>query len=999
VAPGQGFHSVHSPNGIDVWAAGRNGTVFHSFDSGITWTSFTQGSATLRGIHTRGSHVWIVGDNGAFYSSSNGGGSWDSQGISGGATLRDIFFFDDQTGWTVGDGGVILKTVDGGEVWNPQTSGTTQQLNTVAFAGAQSGYAGGADGTLLKTTDGGATWSSTADAGWTKEILSVSTTGQVLYVAGSDGFSNRSTDGGATWQVLKFYTDSRSDVSAVFARSAESAVFVGGGGYIRTTVNGGSSFQFGLHPLLAKLNDVFFMNEQSGWACSEKNNVILRTTDGGATWLLPQGTSVSYAWQQKFSAGSIGNTFMINPWNKDRIYVVTGSTVRMSADRGETWSVTGTIGGGGSTHSFYISPKDTNKWVAAITGPDRVVYSTNRGASWTTTITRNFTSYGMPLEMDPDHPDTLLFAPDGTSGANGVVYRSTKFGLTWDTLATTTFRSPCDVLIVPDSTNIVYVGDGVTGSGSAQMWRSTDGGATWAPIYSTSGSEIPMISISRMRNTEAFATAWGSGGVNKTSNLGVSWPSVASTGSTWGTDVAKDDPNVVMYGTYGGSTSYLSTNGGTSFIATPLSGSNSGMLCYDRATFFAQQTGSVWMYNITYTVPVSSVQAVGVLSPNGGENWAYGTTQNITWTASNIVNMKIEYKTGPAGPWQTIAASVPATSGSYAWLVPNTPTTQARVRVSDALDSSPDDSSNAYFSITVAAIASQPGSLAFGPTPIGSTQWDTIRISNPGTGMLVVTSVTAGSTNFLPARGSFTIPPGASDTLGVLFRPTSVQGYVDTLRINSNAGTGTHRVFLSGEGALAAALTVLSPNGGEVWQGNSVHNITWSAVLVDTVTIQYKAMPANRWSLVALDVPAAGGSFAWTVPNSPSNEVYVRVVSQPEGAVIDESDNPFEIAAVTSVQENVTPTEFALLQNYPNPFNPSTRIVYDLPMETHVSLRVYNSLGQEVAVLVDEVQSIGRYALQFPASREGGAPLASGIYLYRLKAGDFLANRKMLLIK
>ncbi|HET6271681.1 MAG TPA: YCF48-related protein [Bacteroidota bacterium] len=996
---GQGFYGVHSPNSIDVWAVGRNGNVFHSFDGGITWTSSTQGAATLRSVFTMNTHVWIVGDNGAFYSSSNSGSNWDTQSFSGGATLWDIVFTDEQNGWTAGNNGVLFRTTDSGASWNAQASGTSQQLNALAFVDVQTGYVAGAAGTLLKTTNGGVSWVSCADAGWTKEILSVSASGQAVYVVGVDGFSYKSTNGGVSWQGLKFYTDSRSDVSGVFVKSADSVCFVGGGGYIRTTSNGGGGFDYGLHGMLAKLNDVFFVNGQTGWACSEMNNAVLRTSDGGATWSLPQGTTVSYAWQQKFSASSIGNTFMINPWNKDRIYVVTGSTVHMSANRGETWSVTGSIGGGGSTHSFYISPKDTNKWVAAITGPDRVAYSTNRGVSWTTTITSNFTSYGMPLEMDPDHPDTLLFAPDGTSGANGVVYRSTKFGLIWDTLAVTSFRSPCDILIVPDSTNIVYVGDGVTGSGNAQMWRSTNGGVNWTSVYTTSGSEIPMISISRMRNTEAYATAWGSGGVNKTSNFGVSWPTVASTGSTWGTDVAKDDPNVAMYGTYGGSTSYLSTNGGASFISTPLTGSNSGMLCYDRSTFLAQQTGSVWKYNITYTVPVSNVQALGVVSPNGGENWAYNTTQNIMWTASNIANVKIEYKTGPTAPWQTITASTPATSGSYAWLIPNTPTTQARVRVSDALDTTPLDSSNGYFSITVAAISSLPTSLAFGTTVVGSTRQDTIRIFNSGTGTLVVTSVTTGSSNFLAGRGSFTIPPGSSDTLSVLFRPTATQSYSDTLRINSNAGTGPYLVSLSGDGGLAAALAVISPNGGEVWEGNSVHNITWSAVLIDTVTIQYKAMPANRWSLVALDVPAASASYSWTVPNTASSEVYVRIVSQPDGAVVDESDNSFEITSVTSVVENVIPLEFALMQNYPNPFNPSTLIVYDLPKETHVSLRVYNSLGQEVALLVDEVQTVGRYSVQFSARTQLGAALSSGIYFYKLKAGDFLANRKMLLIK
>ncbi len=93
-------------------------------------------------------------------------------------------------------------------------------------------------------------------------------------------------------------------------------------------------------------------------------------------------------------------------------------------------------------------------------------------------------------------------------------------------------------------------------------------------------------------------------------------------------------------------------------------------------------------------------------------------------------------------------------------------------------------------------------------------------------------------------------------------------------------------------------------------------------------------------------------------------------------------------------QEPGIPNEFVLQQNYPNPFNPTTKIKYSIPTAQFVTLTVYNELGQEVAVLVSEYQHQGNYSTDFDASN-----LASGIYFYTLRAGNFVASKKMMLIK
>jgi photosystem II stability/assembly factor-like uncharacterized protein len=89
------------------------------------------------------------------------------------------------------------------------------------------------------------------------------------------------------------------------------------------------------------------------------------------------------------------------------------------------------------------------------------------------------------------------------------------------------------------------------------------------------------------------------------------------------------------------------------------------------------------------------------------------------------------------------------------------------------------------------------------------------------------------------------------------------------------------------------------------------------------------------------------------------------------------------------------PDKYNLYQNYPNPFNPLTKINYDLPRSSYINLTVYDILGREVISLVqNEFQKEGRYSVEFNASN-----LASGVYFYRIEAGDFVESRKMLLVK
>ena len=95
----------------------------------------------------------------------------------------------------------------------------------------------------------------------------------------------------------------------------------------------------------------------------------------------------------------------------------------------------------------------------------------------------------------------------------------------------------------------------------------------------------------------------------------------------------------------------------------------------------------------------------------------------------------------------------------------------------------------------------------------------------------------------------------------------------------------------------------------------------------------------------------------------------------------------------------LVPEKYGLFQNYPNPFNPSTTILYNLPASSHVMLEVINSLGQRVKLLVNEIKPAGEYAVSWNGTDKNGDKVASGIYFYRLKAGEYSATRKMVLVR
>jgi hypothetical protein len=175
------------------------------------------------------------------------------------------------------------------------------------------------------------------------------------------------------------------------------------------------------------------------------------------------------------------------------------------------------------------------------------------------------------------------------------------------------------------------------------------------------------------------------------------------------------------------------------------------------------------------------------------------------------------------------------------------------------------------------------------------------------------------------------------------------------------------------------------PRNVSVVTGNNAEEGVYTIVLVNVEGAQ---IVKGSGAILNIQVNAVGEKFDGVGEISLLNAGFEEGVSA-------------EISREVLSPKALLPKAFAMSQNYPNPFNPSTTIAYDIPEgnNVQVQLNVYNMRGQLVRTLVDESKSEGSYQIQWDGSDNYGRRVSSGIYFYRIKAGEFSNTRKMVILK
>ncbi len=220
-------------------------------------------------------------------------------------------------------------------------------------------------------------------------------------------------------------------------------------------------------------------------------------------------------------------------------------------------------------------------------------------------------------------------------------------------------------------------------------------------------------------------------------------------------------------------------------------------------------------------------------------------------------------------------------------------------------------------------------------------------------------------------------------------------GDVWTQQGNKLVGTGA--VGTSRQGISSS----ISSDGNTIIDGGYIDNSNQGAVWVFTRS-------GSVWTQQGLKLIGTGavGSVVWQ-----GNSV---AISSDGSTFIEGGDGDNNSAGAVWVFYNSTvginpisnevPKKFSLSQNYPNPFNPSTKIKFDIPSvgQSHVfdtQLKIYDVLGKEVATLVNQQLKAGTYEVNWPATSGNASNFPSGVYFYKLVAGDFVATKKMILMK
>jgi uncharacterized protein (TIGR02145 family) len=295
--------------------------------------------------------------------------------------------------------------------------------------------------------------------------------------------------------------------------------------------------------------------------------------------------------------------------------------------------------------------------------------------------------------------------------------------------------------------------------------------------------------------------------------------------------------------------------------------------------------------NDGYKMASSLPDAITVTAPNGGETFYPTNVVNISWTFRNTDYVKIEYSLNNGNSWNLITAAVAADTQTYPWTIPNSPSTQCLIKVSE-LGSALNDVSNATFTINSAfvTVTYPNGGESFGEGTGQYIEWDfnsvatvllEYSLNNGATWTSIGTApasnkyanwvAPAGANSQCLIRISDISTPLVSDTTDATFAITTV-AVADVAKYRGGAYDG-----YSMAKNLPDNITVTSPNGGETWTGASTRTISWTYTNVDNVSVEFSLDDGITWTTLAANLPASQLSYSWTVPTTPSYLCRIRV--------------------------------------------------------------------------------------------------------------------------
>ncbi len=791
--------------------------------------------------------------------------------------------------------------------------------------------------------------------------------GSTWYAVGAAGTFMKTTDAGATWSFNQlagrpFATSGQaSNAMDMHFFNLNNGLICGStGGILKTTDAGATWQEVTTNPALTTVtfNQLYFSSDLVGYVAGT-SGTLQKTTDGGNTWaaiVTGVTTALNDVW-----ASTDGQTILL---------ATTVGNVRRSTDGGTTWANVST-GASFTVQKITVNGNNVLVGGTAVGTATQVRLSTDLGATW---ALKNTGITASTVVWDIDYVNGAWYV----TGNSFDIFKSTDDGTTWTNIAVlnpsqpwtstyyaTVFSPSGDSLVTVGGFGLIQSKLGASATPTAHTALAKPG-AWWDTWSSGPSGTVIAVGAPTVANSVFDQIA-------RSTNGGTTWSlipfSTTSTATFYSIDMVDNNLGFIS-GT--NSAIYKTTNGGATWDSLASTGLPAGAT-FRKIDFVNATTG--WVF---------------ASSPSTLTNFIYKTTDGgATWTGqsnglSAVSNGQmygaymINANEGYGISYQPIPYKT--TDGGTTW----TPQTLVDAFGGFLYDIKMVDINNGY------AVGS---SGRMYKTTNGGTLWDTVSVPTRSYSFNSMEMISPTSIAIFGSTGTNFITTDAGLTW--MTKNTSA-ATLQGSHWSYDAGTSTYALFTVGtngailKNTLSIVPVELAAFSASV-SGNDV-SLSWTtATELNNQGFQIERKDANgNWSEVAF---VKGNGTKVSVTNYSFIDKGVKEGKYSYRLKQIDFDGSSSFSNLVEVEVG-TPMTFALDQNYPNPFNPSTTISYRIPEAAAVTMRIFDVTGTEVATIVNTKQDAGSYTVNFDMTN-----FASGMYIYKIEAGNYSAVKKMMLMK
>ncbi len=387
--------------------------------------------------------------------------------------------------------------------------------------------------------------------------------------------------------------------------------------------------------------------------------------------------------------------------------------------------------------------------------------------------------------------------------------------------------------------------------------------------------------------------------------------------------------------------------------------------------------------------PVNVIRFASITVPNGGEEWRSGKLYTVTWTTPTVSQMVyVEYSTDNGATWGRIAEEpVDAMSAIYNWKTPSIRSTECLIRIVRVDDGTEVDRSDASFALLPAPAEITRPSAADPIYTGGANDFIRWNVDDPTNVRFEFSD--NGESGWVPVTATVNSQTGEVDW--VLPAVNTKNAVVRMINSETNEIMTQSQQFK----VLAGGVTITSPRAGDVVNTGELKDVRWTYDNVSRFDLHLSFDGGETWVEMSREVNALPRNYEWTVPTYKNTKHAIIRALWNNDPDMEYSRTPeFEIAGPVSA-EDLENLGYAFNRPVPNPFTDETRIEFTLPNTENVTITVFSSTGQQVAVLADSKSfDEGTHHVFFQANE-----LPAGVYIVHLRAGTYSEVREAILVK